>query len=45
MISFWCGNGLLEEDFKKTKTCQNIRGKQVVRLLLFCLQKINEIDN
>ena len=25
MVSFWCGNTLLEGDFKNTKTYQNTR--------------------
>ena len=44
MVNFWCGNTLLEGDFKNTKTYQNMRGKQVVRPLLFYLEKCNEID-
>ena len=39
MFSFWCGNALLEGDFKNTKTYQDIWGQQVIRPLLFYLEK------
>ena len=45
MVSFWYGNNLLEGDFKKTEPYQNIRGQKVVRLLLFYLEKFNQIDS
>ena len=45
MVSFWYGNNLLEGDLKKTEPYQNIRGQQVVRLLLFYLEKFNQIDS
>ena len=45
IVSFWCGNTLLEGDFKNTKTYQNMRGQQVARPLLFYLKKFNQIDN
>ena len=46
MVSFWCGNTLLEGDFKNTKTYQNIWGQQVVRppLVYFYLEKFIQID-
>ena len=43
MVSFWCGNTLLKGDFKNTKTNQNMPGQQVVRPLLFYLEKFNQI--
>ena len=45
MVSFWCGNTLLEGDFKNIKTYQNMRGQQVVKPLLFYLDKFNQIDS
>ena len=42
MVSFWCGNTLLKGDFKNTKTYQNMRGQQVVRPLLFYLEKFTK---
>ena len=35
MVSFWCGNTLLEGDFKNTKTYQNMYWQPVVRSLSF----------
>ena len=45
MVSFWCGNSLLEKDFKNAKTYQNMWGQQVVRPLPFYLEKFNQIDS
>ena len=47
MVSFWCGNTLLEVDFKNTKTYQNIWGQQVVRppLFYFYLEKFIQIES
>ena len=45
MASFWCGNVLLIGDFKNTKTYQNMRGQQVVWLLVFYPKKFNQIDS
>ena len=45
MFSFWCGNALLERDFKNTKTYQDIWGQQVIRPLLFYLEKFYQIEN
>ena len=45
MVSFWCGNTLLEGDFKNIKTYQNMRGQQGVKPLLFYLDKFNQIDS
>ena len=38
MASFWCDIVLLIGGFKNTKTCQNMRGKHVVKPLLFYLE-------
>ena len=45
MVRFWCGNTLLKGDFKNTKTYQNLPIQQMVRQLLFYLEKFNEIDS
>ena len=45
MVSFWCGNSLLKGDFKNRKTYQNMRRQQVVRPLLFYLEKFKQIDS
>ena len=45
MVSFWCANTLLEGDFKNTKTYQNMRVQQLVRPLLFSLEKFNQTDS
>ena len=45
MVSFWYGNTLLEGDFKNTKAYQNMRRQQMVRPVLFCLEKFKEIDS
>ena len=46
MASFRCGNILLIGDLKNTKKAyQNIRGQQVVRPILFSLEKFNQIDS
>ena len=44
-VRFWCGNTLLEGDFKNTKTYKNIRGKQVIRPFLLYLEEFNQIDS
>ena len=43
MASFCCANVLQIRDFKNPKPYQNIRGLQVVRPLLFYLEKISQI--
>ena len=45
MASSWCGNILLNEFFKNTKTYQSIRGQQLVRPFLLYLEEFNLIDN
>ena len=45
MASFWCDNNILrKEDFKNTRTNQNIRGQQVVKSTLSYLEKLNQTD-
>ena len=45
MVSFWCANTSLEGDFKNPKTYQNMRVQQLVKPLLFYLEKSNQTDN
>ena len=46
IVSFWrTSNTLLEGNFKKTKTDQRLWGQQMVRPLLFYLEKFNQIDS
>ena len=46
IVSFWrTSNTLLEGNFKNTKTYQRLWGQQVVRPLLFYLEKFNQIDS
>ena len=46
IVSFWrTSNTLLEGNFKNTKTDQRLWGQQMVRPLLFYLEKFNQIDS
>ena len=46
IVSFWrTSNTLLEGNFKNTKSDQRLLGQQMVRPLLFYLEKFNQIDS
>ena len=45
MARFWYGKTSLKEDFKNTKSYQNIQGQKMVRQLIFYLQKFYQIDS